>query len=327
MILVTGASGLIGASLIDKLSAEGRQVRAIYRAAAGNQPGIEWVQGDILDIASLQKAMQGVTHVFHCAGLVSFAPRDKQLLYKVNVEGTANVVNVCLATPGVKLCHVSSVAAIGKIQGETHPTEKSRWEAQQGHSVYAASKHWGEAEVWRGIAEGLNAVIVNPSVVLGGTDTSRSSTKLLGYINAGNRFYVDGQSNFVDLRDVTEAMLRLMFSGISGERFILNGGSVVYNRFFALAARCLGKRPPKIKLPLPLAQLFAKAEQVRSWLTGARPLVTPDTVRRGHDVLEYNASKVTKAVGVSFRPVEETITWACQQIKNSGSQTQKIKTK
>ncbi|RYZ97098.1 MAG: NAD-dependent epimerase/dehydratase family protein, partial [Moraxellaceae bacterium] len=240
-----------------------------------------------------------------------------KLLYKVNVEGTANVVNVCLANPGVKLCHVSSVSAIGKIQGELFPDENSRWEAQQGHSVYAATKHWGEAEVWRGIAEGLNAVIVNPSIVLGGSNAKRSSTRLLGYVAAGNLFYIDGQSNFVDLRDVTEAMRRLMFSEIKSERFILNAGLLDYEQFFTLAAQCLQKRPPQVKLPMFLARGMAKAEQFRSWLTGARPIITPDTVRRTKDRIEYKSDKVEKAAGIKFRPVEETILWACGQLKNN----------
>ena len=319
MILLTGATGLIGSALLRELVAEGRQVRAICRQPQGNTHGVEWVQGDVRDLASLQKAMEGVTHVFHCAGLVSFAPRDKQLLYKVNVEGTANVVNVCLAVPGVKLCHVSSVAAIGKLPGETFPDENSRWEAQQGHSQYAASKHWGEAEVWRGVAEGLDAVIVNPSIVLGGADAGRSSTKLLGYVASEKMFYIEGQSNFVDLRDVTEAMRRLMFSDIRSERYILNAGALPYRQFFTLAAQCLQKRPPQVKLPLALARAMAKAEQFRSWLTGARPLITPDTVNRTKDSIEYRAAKVTKAVGLTFKPLEETVSWACGQLRNAAN--------
>ena len=315
MVLVTGATGLIGSYLLEQLLSQGHKVRAICRQAQPERTNLTWIKGDILDLATLSEAVKEVTHVYHCAGLVSFAPRDNRLLYKINTEGTANVVNACLKVPGIKLIHVSSVAAIGKIAGEATLNENSRWEAQQGHCVYAASKHWAEAEVWRGVAEGLRAVIVNPSVVLGGTDLTRSSTRLLQYVWKENPFYIDGVANFVDVRDVVQAMVKAGFSDLSGERFILNAGSMAYPDFFEQVAHCLGKKPPHIKVNAGVARALAWAEHLRSVITGARPLITPDTVRRTKDAVAYDATKARQLLGITFTPLPETIAWACEQVK------------
>lgn len=315
MILITGATGLIGNFLAKELLAQGHRVRALCRTPQAGLQGLSWVQTDILDMAGLERALEGVTHVFHCAGLVSFAPRDSRLLYQVNTQGTANVVNACLNKPGIRLIHVSSVAAIGKIQGNGSPAENDRWEAQQGHSVYAASKHWAEAEVWRGIAEGLQAVIVNPSIVLGGADFTRSSTRLFRYVWEERPFFIDGEANFVDVRDVVEVMIRLGFSGITAERFILNAGTLSYSAFFNLAAACLHKKAPYIKINPGVARAIAWAEHLRSLATGARPLITPDTVRRTKDRVVYQSAKVEKALNFRFRPLAETVAWACAQVK------------
>lgn len=317
-VFVTGGSGLIGSYLIPALVAQGHQVHALYRGqvpAIVNADQVAWVEGDILDIALLRKALQGISYVFHSAGLVSYAPQDAELLQHVNVEGTANIVDACLeAEEPIKLCHVSSIAAIGRSKGMDVLNENSKWSTGEKQSAYAESKHFGELEVWRGIAEGLQAVIVNPSVVLGPANWNRSSTRLFKYVYEERSFYTGGSANFVDVRDVVEAMMRLAFSEISGERFILNAGQLTYKAFFEEAASCFGKKAPSLKVSPALAEVVWRLEHVRAWLTGGRPLITKDTARVSAKSHLFDNQKVRKAVGIAFRPLSESIAWTCDEL-------------
>lgn len=172
MILVTGGTGFLGSYLLRALVTAGKPVRALYRRHIPDQlldvkDRVEWVQGDVLDVGSLEEAMQGVAQVYHCAAIVSFHPDRRAQMLKINVEGTANVVNIALDAGVKKLVHVSSVAALGRAKEQAAINERSQWEESSNNSYYAISKHLSEMEIWRGIAEGLPAVIVNPSIILG----------------------------------------------------------------------------------------------------------------------------------------------------------------
>lgn len=293
-------------------------MKALYRGQIPQIEGaeqVQWVEGDILDPVFLRKALQDAQYMFHCAGLVSYAPQDKELLKQVNIEGAANVVNACLEHGTIKLCHVSSIAAVGRPKGAKTLTENSKWDAAAEHSAYASSKYLGELEVWRGIAEGLNAVIVNPSVVLGPSDWTRSSTQLFKYVYNERTFYTQGSANFVDVRDLTEAMMRLTFADISGERFILNSEQVSYKEFFRDVAVCFGKKAPSVKVPPALAEVVWRLEHARTWFTGGRPLITKDTARVSGKSHFFSNEKVRKATGVTFRPVAESIAWVCEELK------------
>jgi nucleoside-diphosphate-sugar epimerase len=323
MIFVTGGSGLLGSFLIPALVKQGHTVRASYRKQIPAIPAsdkVEWIEGDVRDITLLRKALVGVTHVFHCAGLVSYAPQDETQLQQVNVEGVAAVVDACLDQANdIRLCHVSSVAALGgatpKDGGEVVNfvvDENAKWDLGAEHAAYATSKYLGELEVWRGISEGLSAVIVNPSVVLGPANWQRSSTRLFRYAHQEHAFYTPGSLNYVDVRDVVEAMLRLMFQvEVSGERFVLSAGSVPLRDFLAQAAACFGKKPPTVAVPDWAAETIWRLEHIRSLLTGARPLITKDTARAGRRPVVYSAAKVQALTGFRFRPLAETIAWCC----------------
>jgi dihydroflavonol-4-reductase len=327
-ILITGGSGLIGSYLIGHLARLGYPIRALYRRQIPDVPHrdqVEWVEGDIEDLALLREVMQGVPRVFHCAGLVSYAPQDDDLLQQVNVEGTANVVNACLeAEQPVRLCHVSSIAAIGRPKGATLLDEKAKWDPAGDHSAYARSKYFGEMEVWRGMAEGLSAVIVNPSVVLGPADWNRSSTRLFKYVYDENAFYAKGYANFVDVRDVVEAMVRLMFSGLSSERFILNQGTHSYQDFFKQVAVCLQKKAPSVQAPPALTEVIWRVERLRSWLTGSRPLITKATARLAGKAFRFSSEKVKDAIQMDFRPLEETIRWTCEGLMKQQQKSEEV---
>ncbi|MEJ8801054.1 NAD-dependent epimerase/dehydratase family protein [Pontibacter sp. H249] len=317
-VFVTGGSGLIGSFLIPVLLEKGYTVKASYRAVIPQFPGadqVQWLEGDILDPLFLREALEGVKYVFNSAGLVSYAPQDKELLKQVNIEGTANVVNACLEHGQVKLCHVSSIAAVGRPKGATILTEKDKFDIAEEHSAYASSKYFGELEVWRGISEGLKAVIVNPSVVLGPSDWHRSSTQLFKYVYKEKPFYTQGGANFVDVRDVVEAMLQLTFSDISGERFILNAEQLSYKDFFTAVAKCFGKKAPGVKVPPFLTEIVWRVEHMRSWLTGGRPLITKDTARITGKQFFFSNEKVLKATTIQFRPVKHSLEWVCRELK------------
>ena len=322
MVFVTGGTGLIGSYLLWALRARGLAVRALHRGPvpAHAAPGVEWLSGDLLDTEQLRVALTpDVTHVFHCAGLVSYAPQDEDLLLDVNVQGTAAVVDACLERPGIRLVHVSSVAALGGPaagaqpgpDGRTVVTEAATWDLGASHPAYATSKYLGELEVWRGTAEGLDAVMVNPSVVLGPGDWSRSSTRLLRYAHQQHRFYTRGLLNFVDVRDVVAQLLALGFDHpeLCSERYILSAEAVPLGDFFRVAAAAMQRRAPSMAVPDWAAEVIWRFEHARAVLTGARPLITRDTARAGRQPVVYGHAKVQSATGLAFRPLADTLAW------------------
>ena len=331
MVFVTGGTGLIGSFLLAELRGRGLAVRALYRGVAppaGAAPGVEWVPGDLLDTLLLTSLLTPeVTHVFHCAGLVSYAPQDEDALLQVNMEGTAAVVDACLARPGVRLGYVSSVAALGSPPPATEAAagavrtvnETATWDLGASHPAYATSKYLAELEVWRGVAEGLSAVIVNPSVVLGPGDWERSSTRLLRYAHDEHRFYTRSQLNFVDVRDVVAQLARLTLDlpQLPAARYILSGGACLLGDFLAQAAVAFNKRPPTVAVPDWAAEGIWRLEHLRSLLTGARPLITRDTARAGRRPVVYAGEKAVAATGLPYRPLAETIAWATQQLETN----------
>jgi nucleoside-diphosphate-sugar epimerase len=243
---------------------------------------------------------------------------------QVNVEGTAAVVDACLERPGIRLCQVSSVAALGGGAAEAAPVvrgpqvldEQTKWDLGAGHAAYATSKYLAELEVWRGVAEGLQAVMVCPSVILGPADWERSSTRLFRYAWQQHRFYTPGSINFVDVRDVVAMMLRLTLElPVTGERYVLSAGSLPLSEFLTRVATCFGRKPPTIAVPDWAAEGIWRLEHARSLLTGARPLITKDTARAGRRPVVYRAEKVQQTTGLPFHPVEETIAWCCQKLQ------------
>ncbi|WP_142684492.1 NAD-dependent epimerase/dehydratase family protein [Chitinophaga polysaccharea] len=313
MILVTGGTGFLGSHLIRALVAAGKPVRALYR----KQPSprlqdisdkIEWLPGDILDVCALEDAMQGVTQVYHCAAVVSFQAADKDRLLKINVEGTANVVNMALDAGVKKLLYVSSVAAIGRAKPGAAVNEECEWEDSKNNSRYSISKFQGEMEVWRGIAEGLEAVVVNPSIILGAGFWDDGSGSLLK--NAWKEFpyYTQGVNGFVDVEDVVTAMIRLMDSNISEQRFILSADNWSYLQLFTTMAQALGKKPPHIAAKPWMAEVVWRLEKVKGLFTGKQPLITRETAHTAQLKVYYENKKILAALpGFQFRPLEETI--------------------
>ncbi len=218
MVLVTGATGLVGSHLVQALVQQGKQVRALYRSVIPAYAGadtVEWVQGDIRDIIALEEALTGIKQVYHCAAVVSFNPKHNPALYQTNVEGTTNVVNACITVGVQKLVYVSSVAALGRMNQDVDIDENMHWSPKNNNSEYGKSKYLAEMEVWRGIGEGLEAVIVNPSIILGTGDWNGGSSQIFKTVYNEFNWYTDGITGFVDVTDVVSAMLLLMESNVS----------------------------------------------------------------------------------------------------------------
>ncbi|WP_342082964.1 NAD-dependent epimerase/dehydratase family protein [Dyadobacter sp. OTU695] len=319
-VLITGATGLVGSAVARKFLSENHEVFALVRPGADKRllavdhPKLNWVEGDILDILSLEKAIEQVDYVVHTAAVVSFVPRDRKMMYKVNAEGTANVVNVCLKYKTQKLVHVSSIAAIGRPdkrkQAGTQAlvlNEEQRWEDSPENSEYAKTKHMAELEVWRGIAEGLSAVIVNPTLILGEGDWEKSSTQIFRYVYREKPFYTEGIANVVDVKDVAEIVYRLAGSDIAGERFLLNAGSISYHNLFNMIADKMNRKRPSFKVGPGLAGVIWRVEALRTWLLGTKPLITKETAQSAARKITYDNTKVRKALDFQFQSIEETV--------------------
>ncbi len=324
MILITGATGLVGSHLAFKLLSSGKKIRAIKRHSADigitkkifnyySKDGeklfneIEWVEADVLDVSSLYDAMDEIEYVYHCAAMVSFNLAEKDVLMKINVEGTANVVNTALKRGVKKLCHVSSVAALGRSYASKALNEKTEWKDSSQNSNYAISKYRAEREVMRGVAEGLSAVIVNPSVIIGPGEWGKSSTNLFKIVWKGLKYYSKGINGYIDVRDVVSIMVQLMQSDISNERFILYADHLSYQKLFNTIALHLNMPQPSIQATPLLGEIAWRMEKMKSFFTGQHPFITKETARTANQKVFYENDKIKKTLNFSFIPIEQSI--------------------
>ena len=331
MIFVTGGTGLLGAQLLLDLTASGQTVTALHRPTADFsffdflfkgqkmlRENILWVAGDLNDVDSLNRLIERDAEVYHCAGLVSFDSRDSEKLYLINIEGTANLVNCCLDKQIRKLVHVSSVGTLGRTGNATLTiNEDSHWQSSNEVSDYAISKYGAEREVWRGIAEGLNAVIINPSVIIGAGRWDTGSSKMISQVWKGLLFYSGGVSGFVDVKDVSSIMIQLMNGEISGERFIVSSENIAYKTFFEIAATALHKKPPTVLAAPWMGGLAWRLEAFANLFFHHQPLITKYTAITAQRKYNYDASKIQQALKYKFIPVAESIKRVCGEFIES----------
>ncbi|HYJ38847.1 MAG TPA: NAD-dependent epimerase/dehydratase family protein [Chitinophagaceae bacterium] len=317
---MTGGTGLVGTYLLRQLVSEGKKVKALYRKAFPSYltnaeiDNIEWVNGDILDTDFLFDTMKGIQQVYHAAAVVSFSPYRKRALFKTNIEGTANVVNAAIEAGVKKMVHVSSVSAMGRLRKNEPIDETMYWTPETSNSNYGQSKYLAELEVWRGIGEGLEAIIVNPGLIFGAADWETGSSKLFKSAFDEFPWYTDGASGFVDVRDVVKAMTSLMESKISGERFIVSAENRAYREIFTLIANEFGKRPPHRKVTPFLAAMVWRIEWVKSILNRKEPMLTRETAITGQARVEFNNKKLKKFLpGFKYIPVEQSIKDVCSE--------------
>lgn len=321
MILVTGGTGLVGGHLLYRFRESGIPTRAIYRdlesidktRAIFNSYGtgkdtevdeIEWVQADILEIPSLEEAMQGITQVYHCAAIVDGAPFWK--MKKVNVTGTSNVINIAQSHNVEKLCYVSSIATLGDPISGRAINEEDFFNLDAKNTNYAISKYGGEMEAWRATQEGLKVIIVNPGVILGEGNWETGSGKLFSQTYKKQPFYTDGSSGFVDVRDVTTAMISLMESTIENDRFILVQSSFKYKNILTEISQSLNKRPPKIKVAKWVLYVISGTRKIGHWLGFNRGLERA-TVKSLTTHSIYDGGKIVNSIDFKYSSIPETI--------------------
>ncbi len=323
MAFITGANGLLGSHLALVLLQNGESVTALkrksselsfmqktFKAYSSNYQElfnkITWIDGDILDFLHLDDIISEHKEVYHTAAMVSFNPKDHQKMLQVNVEGTSQVVNSCLRHK-TKLVYCSSIAALGRGQGTISTTENDLRDSTFKSSVYSKSKFEAEQEVWRGIAEGLNATIVNPSVILGPGDWSKSSSQLFKTVANGLKFYTNGTNGYVDARDVANIMFKLMKSDITAERFVVSSENISYKTLFTYIAKSLNVKPPYLLANKFLSELSWRLLKITSLLTNKTPLITKETAQSANSHYRYSSEKVIKALDYNFIPIKDSI--------------------
>jgi len=334
MILVTGATGLLGSHLVATLMLQGKKVRALYRNkekikhtreilsfytpdAEKYFQQIEWVPGDITDVFSLHDALEGVDEVYHCAGFVSFHESDAKQLHKINGEGTANIINMALEKQVKKFCHVSSVATLQVQANKKYIDELSVWKTSSGNSSYAISKYRGEFEAWRGLSEGLNVVVVNPSLIMGAGCWGQSSGELITRAYKWLPFYTDGITGYVDVKDVAACMIRLMEENKFGERYILNAENISFYEVINALRKNFGKPPVRLKAGKFIMHTARYADAVLSMVSGKKRMITKDIITSALDHNFYDNSKICRELNYTFSPIQNTLGEVCKTYLSS----------
>lgn len=323
MIVVTGGTGLVGSHLIYELIKNGKQVTALIRPNTSRAKftnsikfytnnaheiaqKVNWVEGDLNSISDLKELINTGDRIYHCAAKVSFNPKDDLTTIETNVEGTANLVNVCLDKKVEKLCHVSSIGALGSKLNGQQINEETPWSAT-GKSAYSLSKYYSELEVWRGIAEGLNAVVVNPSVILGPGNWNAGSPKLFSLVAKGLKFYTKGSTGYVDVRDVVKAMILLMEAEISEERYLLSSENLSYQKLFNDIAVSINANPPLIYANSFMTLMAYKLMSLKCFLTRSEPTITKQTHKISHTKDQYSGIKISNSFNFEYTPISKTI--------------------
>lgn len=327
MILVTGGTGLVGSHLLYKLSSNNEPVRAIFRheqkLAAVKKVfsyyttdvehfynRIEWIQADLNDVTSLSDAFKNVTHVYHCAAFVSFEPDKYRQLRKINIEGTANIVNLCVSNQIKKICYVSSIAATGhELDPNKSITEETSWNPEEDHSVYAITKYGAEIEVWRGTQEGVDAVIVKPGIVLGpGFWKGGGSGSLFQQVYKEFPYYSKGITGYVDVDDVTKVMLQLMTSDIKNESYIVVSENMSFEKFQMKVAQVLGVKPPRKEANRLMLEIGWRLDWLNHKLRGKRRKLSKQIAKTANAKKLYNNLKLKKALNFEYISLEDSIT-------------------
>lgn len=323
MILVTGATGFVGSVLARRLAEQNIAIRCLKRQTSvipefllPYSHLIDWREADILDSSMLEDAFEGITQVYHCAAWVSFKEADKEPMINTNIKGTANVVNLCLDYDA-RLVHVSSIAALGQAKPGELITEKHYLEETPANNNYAVSKLESEMEVWRGIAEGMQGVVVNPSVIIGPEAGADGSGKIFDTVRRGLKYYTKGSCGLVDVDDVARCMIELMNSDITAERYIINAENWKFKDLTKKIAEYFGVQPPTTEAKPWMLELAWRGASIWASLTGNDPALDKIAAQAASVEQNYDNSKIKKAISITFKPVKQTIQQVCSALKTS----------
>ncbi|RZK12236.1 MAG: NAD-dependent epimerase/dehydratase family protein [Flavobacterium sp.] len=340
MVLVTGATGLVGSHLILHLLENGDDVSAIYRSEKAIEKTksifhlykkeflfdkIHWLQADINDIPSLEIAFQNIDYVYHCAAFISFEPTDEEKIRKVNIEGTANIVNFCLVKNVQKLCYVSSIAALGDLPKQNlHDgttilnsiNEETDWNPEKPHSDYAISKYGAEMEIWRGQQEGLNVVVVNPGVIFGPGFWKEGSGKIFTTVAKESNYYTKGSSGFIAVNDVVKIMSLLMKSAIAAERYVLVAENINFQDLINTIAESLKVKKPTAYAKKWMTEIAWRLDWFRAHLFFSKRKLSKAVARSMHTTDVYSNEKIKAELGFEFTPVKAYIKEIAAYYKN-----------
>lgn len=326
MILVTGGTGLVGSHILLNLSKEKKSFRALKREKSSLHitkkifdhynasklfEDIEWIKGDILDIPSLEESLELCDQVIHAAAMVSFHSEDVKEMYKINVEGTANVMNVSLSSNIQKVCYISSIAALGRNNTNKIIDEECYFTPSNKENNYSTSKYYAEQEVWRAAQEGLNVVILNPSVILGPGDWNKGSSQIFQRSNQGLKYYTTGSTGYVDVIDVANCATILLESNIKNNRFIINSENLKYREVFDMLAENFGQPKATFKVTPILKEIAWRLEYLRSLITGKRSILTKETAQTAMRRSKYSTNKIQKEIGYDFISIKKSLKKYC----------------
>ena len=326
MILVTGGTGLVGCHLLYQLVLENKKVNALHRKNSNIEVvkkvfsfysqeykslfnKINWIEGDITDLSSLNHALKNITEIYHCAAFISFNKKDLDTMRKINIEGTANLVNCSIERKINKFCYVSTIAAVGE-RNNSLIDEECEW--KENNNPYSETKHYAEMEVWRGIAEGLNAVIVNPGVIVGSGFWKRGSGAFITQVSRGMSYYPIGKTGFICVKDVVQIMIDLMKKNIFSERFILVAENWKQKDFIYSICKNFNLEPPKKQASKSVMYLGLFVDLVRSKLLNKRRRLSSAIIKSGNSINEYSNQKIIKALNFKFSKVEDSIKETCK---------------
>ncbi|MFD2822847.1 NAD-dependent epimerase/dehydratase family protein [Lacinutrix iliipiscaria] len=324
MILVTGGTGLVGSHLLFELASSNQNVRAIYRTKQKLEVvkkvfsyfsddadllfnKIDWVEANILDIPALTEAFQNINYVYHCAAFISFDPKDYYELRQINIDGTANIVNLSVANSIKKLCYVSSISTLGTCDDHSLISEETYWSPEADNSVYGITKYGAEMEVWRGTQEGLGAVIINPGLIIGAGFWESGSGMLFTKVHRGLSHYVTGTSGYVSVKDVIKCMTQLMESKIINERFIVVSENLSFKQFTEMASKYLMVKAPKKSVTPLMLKIAWRFDWLKSFITGKPRSLTKQNANTALTITNYNNNKIVEALNFSFTPIKTSI--------------------
>jgi len=319
MVFVTGGTGFLGAYIIQNLVEKGFAVRALRRSAALPHfipapvfEKVEWIQGDVLDVVALQEAVQGADAVVHAAAVVSYHAADRAQMYQTNVDGTTNVVNAAIDAGVKRFVHISSIAALGRTGKNGTVSEDQLWEDNKANTHYGITKHLSELEAWRGFAEGLQGVIVNPSLILGYGNWHQSSCAIFKSVYNGFPWYTEGINGFVGVADVAEAVVQLLQSEVHQKRFIVSAENESFRAVFNAIAEGFSTRKPHRKATPFLGEFAWRAEKLKSFFTNQKPLLTKESARNAHARTYFDNRALLHALPrFAFTPIDIVIKEAC----------------
>jgi dihydroflavonol-4-reductase len=328
MILVTGGTGLVGSHLLYQLTLENEKIKAIYRTEKSLEvvkkvfsyfsvdvenlfSKIDWIKADITDVPSLTETFTNIDIVYHVAALVSFDDKEYRKMRQINIDGTANIVNLCVSNSVKKLCFVSSIAAVGNSINNEIVTEENEWSVESESNGYSITKHGAEMEVWRGSQEGIDVVILNPGVILGAGFWKENTGQFFSKVANEFKYFTEGVTGFVGVNDVAKAMISLVKSDVKNERFILVSENNSFREVFTLIANEFDKKAPSIKVSKLLSGFFRRIDALVTFITRKKRLITKDSVRSLHGKTEYSSEKIKSAIDFNFESTQQVIKEVC----------------